>query len=61
MICNFQIGNVYVGNLFELSAQMQEAEGRAGNCQPCTACRQFPALLSTPAVEPGVLACNTGK
>jgi hypothetical protein len=53
----FQIGNMYVGHLCELSAQPQE--GTEGRELPSTSVWwQFPALLSIPVVEPRVLSCH---
>ncbi len=61
MICNFfQNGNLYAGRLCELSAQPQE-RGEGRELPPTTAWRQFPVLLSAPAVEPIVISCNTGN
>jgi hypothetical protein len=53
--------NLYVGHICELSAQLQERRRGQGTLPPTPAWRQFPALLSAPAVEPRVFSCNTGK
>jgi hypothetical protein len=40
---------------------IRRSRGEGRELRPASAWRQFPALLSTPAVELRVLSCNTAK
>jgi hypothetical protein len=54
----FQSGNLYVGQNFQLNRRSGRDDREL---PPITVWRQFPALLSAPAVEPRVLSHNTSK